>query len=147
MVGLGMIPELKRPTWRSRLTQKGKYRLTVKTKQYLREVNKWLCSVKKAFSAFNLGPFVMVLPDDGHRRCPIQSHWWPYSDYADDCSGLCVIVKYNDVVPLRTLGIFVKLRLPGRSGPENIFIPSLGTSNTSEKISIVADLSLMTLIE
>lgn len=53
MVGLGMIPEVKRPTWRSRFTQKGKYRLTVKTKQYLREVNKWLCGVKKAFSAFN----------------------------------------------------------------------------------------------
>lgn len=62
-------------------------------------------------------------------------------------AAVYVIVKYNDVVPLRTLGIFVKLRLPGRSGPENIFIPSLGTSNTSEKISIVADLSLMTLIE
>lgn len=47
----------------------------------------------------------------------------------------------------KNFGIFVKLRLPGRSGPENFCVPSLRTSNTSEKISIVADLSLMTLIE
>lgn len=73
MVGLGMRPELKRPTGRSRFTQKGKYRLICQDQavsERNQQVAVW-CYVG-IFSAFNLGPFVMVLPDDGY-KCPIVS--------------------------------------------------------------------------
>lgn len=45
------------------------------------------------------------------------------------------------------MGIFVKLRLFGWFGFENIFFLLLGILNILEKISIVVDLSLMMLIE